>query len=137
MVAFMPVYHYQCLYCGNCDLRLSGLNDYMTLCSQCGGLMLRLDDDFLWQFCDKNHFQFTTKTKCSLVPAFEVKPFSGKISINHNSDQCRFGLLNKWNRKVNILPWRESRLFLYCRAKIFYDKNLKTGELYSKKPNSS
>ncbi len=44
----MPLYDYQCLYCGNGDLRVAGLNDHMTICYQCGNLMLRLAEDFFW-----------------------------------------------------------------------------------------
>ena len=41
----MPVYEYQCVDCGNRDERLAGLDDYTAICVQCGGLMLRLDED--------------------------------------------------------------------------------------------
>jgi len=60
----MPLYNYQCLYCGNCDLKLGGLDDRMTLCPQCGSLMLRSDDDFFWQFIDKDQSQFFQMAHC-------------------------------------------------------------------------
>ena len=41
----MPIYNYQCLYCENCELRVAGVNDHMTICTRCGNLMLRLAED--------------------------------------------------------------------------------------------
>ena len=41
----MPIYEYQCLDCGSQDQRVAGLDDHTALCTQCGGLMLRLDED--------------------------------------------------------------------------------------------
>jgi len=41
----MPIYEYQCVDCGRRDQRVAGLDDHMALCPQCGGLMLRLDED--------------------------------------------------------------------------------------------
>ena len=41
----MPIYEYQCLDCGGQDQRVSGLDDHTALCIQCGGMMLRLDED--------------------------------------------------------------------------------------------
>jgi hypothetical protein len=49
----MPIYDYQCLYCGNCELRVAGLNDHMAICTQCGNLMLRSEEDFCWPGFDK------------------------------------------------------------------------------------
>ncbi len=120
----MPLYNYQCLYCGNCDLRLSGLDDHMTLCSQCGNLMLRLEDDFFWQCFDKSYFHFSTKKNSPPVSTTGINTNGGKISMRLNSGQCRFALLNKWTRRANISAWRESHLPMDCRAKIFYDKKL-------------
>jgi len=43
----MPVYQYQCTD-KNCGLKaavIAGLDDAMAICSRCGGLMLRLDED--------------------------------------------------------------------------------------------
>ena len=48
----MPLYDYQCLYCGISDLRLVGVNDHMTICIQCGNLMLRLVEDIFWPLFD-------------------------------------------------------------------------------------
>jgi hypothetical protein len=53
----MPIYDYQCLYCGNCDLRVAGLNDHMAICTQCGNLMIRWEEDFFWAFFDKKSDQ--------------------------------------------------------------------------------
>ncbi len=48
----MPLYDYQCLYCGNCELRVASVNDHMTICTQCGNVMLRLDEDLFWPLFD-------------------------------------------------------------------------------------
>ena len=66
----MPIYNFLCLYCDNCDSRLAGRNDHMTICSRCGNLMLRLDDDFFWESFDKNHFQFIAQG-CQCHPPSE------------------------------------------------------------------
>jgi hypothetical protein len=132
----MPKYNYQCLYCGNCDLSLAGLNDHMALCSQCGNLMLRLDDNFFWQFFDKNHFQFIAKTNCPPAPRTEADTFAGKISNRLNSGQRRFTQLNKWTPRANLPPWRASARFLACRAQRFCDKKLVRGEPNPQTPKS-
>jgi hypothetical protein len=108
----------------------------MTLCSQCGNLMLRLDDDFFWQFFDKDHFQFAAKANCPPVPTTGADTFGGKISIRLNSGQCPFTQLTKCTPRTNIPPWRESPLLLACRAKIFCDKKLGRGEPDPHKPKS-
>jgi hypothetical protein len=41
----MPFYEYQCVDCSSRDQRVAGLDDHTALCAQCGGLMLRLDED--------------------------------------------------------------------------------------------
>ncbi len=41
----MPIYEYQCVDCGSRDQRVAGLDDHTALCTQCGSLMLRLDED--------------------------------------------------------------------------------------------
>jgi len=41
----MPIYEYQCVDCGGLDQRVAGLDDHTALCTQCGSLMLRLDED--------------------------------------------------------------------------------------------
>jgi putative FmdB family regulatory protein len=41
----MPIYEYQCVDCGGRDQRVAGLDDHTALCTQCGSLMLRLDED--------------------------------------------------------------------------------------------
>jgi hypothetical protein len=132
----MPVFNYQCLYCGNCDLSLAGLNDHMTLCSQCGSLMLRLDNDIFWQFFDENHFQFTAKANCPPALTTGADTFSGKISLRLNSGQYRFTQVNKWTPRAKMPPWRESPLLLACRGKIFCDKKLSRGDPPPQKPKT-
>ncbi len=41
----MPIYEYQCVDCREWDKRVAGLDDHTAICAQCGGLMLRLDED--------------------------------------------------------------------------------------------
>ncbi len=41
----MPLYDYQCVDCRGLDQRVAGLDDHTAICIQCGGLMLRLDED--------------------------------------------------------------------------------------------
>lgn len=41
----MPIYEYQCVDCGGLDQRVAGLDDHTAICTQCGSLMLRLDED--------------------------------------------------------------------------------------------
>lgn len=41
----MPLYEYQCVDCSGRDQRVAGLDDHTALCTECGGLMLRLDPD--------------------------------------------------------------------------------------------
>jgi hypothetical protein len=108
----------------------------MALCSQCGSLMLRLDDYFFWQFFDKNHFQFIAKANCPPAPTTGADTFGGKMSIRLNSGQRRFTRLNKWTPRANMPPGRESPLLLACRAKIFCDKKLGRGEPDPQKPKS-
>lgn len=41
----MPIYEYQCVDCTATDKRVAGIDDHTALCVNCGGLMLRLDED--------------------------------------------------------------------------------------------
>jgi putative FmdB family regulatory protein len=41
----MPIYEYQCVDCNERAQRVAGIDDHTALCVQCGGLMLRLDED--------------------------------------------------------------------------------------------
>lgn len=41
----MPIYSYQCVDCFRQDSRVAGLDDHTAICSRCGSLMLRLDED--------------------------------------------------------------------------------------------
>jgi hypothetical protein len=43
----MPLYKYLCVDCGEEDSRIAGVDDYTALCIECGGPMLRLDED-IW-----------------------------------------------------------------------------------------
>jgi putative FmdB family regulatory protein len=48
----MPVYEYQCVDCGGLDQRVGGLDDQTAICTQCGSLMLRLDEDVFQPYFD-------------------------------------------------------------------------------------
>jgi hypothetical protein len=132
----MPAYNYQCLYCGHFDLSLAGLNDHMALCSQCGSLMLRLDDDFFWQSFDKDYFQFTAAANYPPAPTTGADTFDRKIPIRLNPGQCRLTQLNKWTSKADPHTRTESPLLLACKAKIFHGKELGREEPDHQKPKS-
>jgi putative FmdB family regulatory protein len=48
----MPLYEYQCLDCPSRDKRVAGLDDHTALCIQCGGMMLRRDEDVFRAYFD-------------------------------------------------------------------------------------
>jgi putative FmdB family regulatory protein len=66
----MPIYEYQCVDCNSRDQRVAGLDDHTALCTQCGGLMLRLDEDVFKPYFEEVAPQAwpetVTKTKASL-----------------------------------------------------------------------
>lgn len=41
----MPIYVYQCVDCDSYEPIVAGLDDHAALCSKCGGISLRLDED--------------------------------------------------------------------------------------------
>src|SRR5512141_1265308 len=49
----MPIYDYQCVDCQTRDQRVAGLDDSTAICQNCGGLMLRLDDDLFTPYFDQ------------------------------------------------------------------------------------
>jgi hypothetical protein len=49
----MPIYEYQCVDCADRDQRVAGLNDHISLCTRCGGLMLRLEKDAFWSYFEE------------------------------------------------------------------------------------
>ena len=49
----MPIYEYQCVDCSSRDQRVAGLDDHTALCTQCGGLMLRLDEDIFQSYFEE------------------------------------------------------------------------------------
>ena len=49
----MPIYDYHCVDCGGRDQRIAGLDDHTALCIQCGGLMLRLDEDVFQMYLEE------------------------------------------------------------------------------------
>jgi putative FmdB family regulatory protein len=53
----MPIYEYQCVDCGGQDQRVAGLDDHTALCTQCGGLMLRLDEDIFRPYFEEVSMQ--------------------------------------------------------------------------------
>lgn len=63
----MPIYEYQCIDCGGRDQRVAGVDDHTAICADCGGLMLRLDEDVFQPYFEE------------LLPQAEVQP-SAKTS---------------------------------------------------------
>ena len=53
----MPIYEYQCVDCGDRDQRVAGLDDRTALCTQCGGLMLRLNEDLFRPYFEEVSIQ--------------------------------------------------------------------------------
>lgn len=55
----MPIYQYRCTH-ENCGLQepvIAGLDDAMAICSRCGGLMLRLDEDLFTPYYETPNFK--------------------------------------------------------------------------------
>jgi hypothetical protein len=86
-----------------------------------------LDDDFIWQFFDKNHFQVKEQANCSPAPATGSDIFAGKISVRSTSGQGRFTQLNKRTVKANRPPWSKSPRFWLAGLKYFVLKNKWSG----------
>jgi putative FmdB family regulatory protein len=63
----MPIYEYQCVECGSRDQRVAGVDDQTALCTQCGSLMLRLDEDIFRPYFEEAAYQTWSepKTKAS------------------------------------------------------------------------
>jgi len=55
----MPIYEYQCVDCRGVDERVAGLDDQTAICVQCGGLMLRLDEDVFRPYFEDSEPQVT------------------------------------------------------------------------------
>lgn len=55
----MPIYQYQCTdeSCGQQEPVIAGLDDAMAICSRCGSLMLRLDDDLFTPYFEVPNFK--------------------------------------------------------------------------------
>ncbi|MFH1594892.1 MAG: FmdB family zinc ribbon protein [Pseudomonadota bacterium] len=64
----MPIYEYQCVDCDGRDQRVAGLDDHTALCTQCSGMMLRLDEDVFQPYFEEVAPTVwpDTKTKASL-----------------------------------------------------------------------
>jgi putative FmdB family regulatory protein len=58
----MPIYEYQCVDCGGRDQRVAGCDDHTALCAQCGGLMLRLDEDVFRPYFEEVSIQRSVDT---------------------------------------------------------------------------
>ncbi len=59
----MPIYAYQCVDCSGRDQRIAGLDDHTALCTLCGGLMLRLDEDVFQPYFEEIAKPAGTETK--------------------------------------------------------------------------
>ncbi len=55
----MPIYQYRCMdeNCGRQEPVIAGLDDAMAICSGCGGLMLRLDEDLFTPYFEIPNFK--------------------------------------------------------------------------------
>ncbi len=55
----MPIYQYQCTdkNCARQEPVIAGLDDAMAMCSRCGGLMLRLDEDLFTPYYETPNFK--------------------------------------------------------------------------------
>jgi putative FmdB family regulatory protein len=64
----MPIYEYQCVDCSGQDQRVAGLDDHTALCTQCGGLMLRLDENLFQPYFEEmtESAQAKSKAKANL-----------------------------------------------------------------------
>ena len=49
----MPLYNYRCVDCGADDCRIAGLDDHVAVCVDCGGMMLRTDDDLFAPYFER------------------------------------------------------------------------------------
>jgi putative FmdB family regulatory protein len=49
----MPIYRYHCLDCGSWDQRVAGLDDDMAVCTNCGGLVLRVADHVMGPYFEE------------------------------------------------------------------------------------
>jgi len=49
----MPRYEYQCVDCQARDMRIAGLDDHTAVCVNCGGLMIRLDQDLFTPYAQE------------------------------------------------------------------------------------
>jgi hypothetical protein len=49
----MPIYCYPCLDCGSWDQRVASPEDDMAICTNCGGLMLRVADNIMGPYFEE------------------------------------------------------------------------------------
>ncbi|MCL4500835.1 MAG: hypothetical protein M1438_03140 [Deltaproteobacteria bacterium] len=61
----MPLFEYQCVDCQGRDQRVAGLDDHTAACAECGGLMLRLDEDVFAPYGATEDRGPETETECT------------------------------------------------------------------------
>lgn len=71
----MPFYLYQCVDCNGLDQRVAGLDDHTAICAECGGLMLRADQDVFQPY-------FETRSELEQIS----RPL---ISLENSHEKCR------------------------------------------------
>lgn len=49
----MHIYCYRCLDCGSWDQKVAGLDDDLAICTNCGGLMLRMADNIMGPYFEE------------------------------------------------------------------------------------
>ena len=82
----MPIYEYQCGDCGGRDRRLVGIDDHTALCTQCAGLMLRLDLEVFQPYFKETAKHSIFKINFSANPAsannaYDLHGFSGRLQV--------------------------------------------------------
>jgi hypothetical protein len=72
----MPLYRYRCLSCNASDHRVAGLDDHVALCTECGDLMLRDDQDvfrpYFWPVSEPD--------PDAVAPILTISPEHGQVS---------------------------------------------------------
>ena len=76
----MPIYEYECVDCGGVDQRVAGLDDQTAICTQCGSLMLRLDEDVLQPYF-ANQDELSNSGRVA-----EIGEFLGEERTNRHAD---------------------------------------------------
>jgi putative FmdB family regulatory protein len=69
----MPIYDYQCVDCNEREKMIAGLDDHVTLCTKCGGLMLRLEGDLFTPFLQCQFYRFRRRAMAKMLKNLEFE----------------------------------------------------------------